>query len=290
MSYYPGADRSAQWFQDDYPGSSLRPNVVVIHTTEGGSWPGYSDGSTAPNLTIMADKRRQKLVIRQHFPLDRSSRALRNERGGVETNTCNAIQIELIGSCDREDGYGAIYWPNAPEWCYVELGKVLATLHGIYPAIRLVGPDMWLAYGRDDRRPGVRPASYGAASPARMTFAQWRNFTGVCGHQHVPENVHGDPGDMPMAKVLQYARGGTTPANARPNTPDTTQEDEVTPKDIDAIAAKVADKVLSTRISPQDDAPKGRYVSAILGNLHNGMLRIEGKIDQLLEKVAAPKE
>jgi LysM repeat protein len=33
-----------------------------------------------------------------------------------------------------------------------------------------------------------------------------------CGHMHVPENDHGDPGSMDFAKVIKMARGHAAPA------------------------------------------------------------------------------
>lgn len=54
---------------------------------------------------------------------------------------------------------------------------------------------------------GIRLGS----EPWRMGFAAWRNATGLFGHQHVPENVHGDPGALDIGKVLAYAKGGATP-------------------------------------------------------------------------------
>lgn len=193
-AYYPSADHDTQWFADDYPGDEITPNCVVLHTTETGSWPAYDGGSVAPTLTIRANEGTEEFSIRQHFPLDMSSRALVNEPGGVETNTLNCIQIELVGSCTREDGYGAIYWPQAPDWCLDRLGGVLATLHQRYPAIRLEAPDLWLPY----------PQSYGQTK-ARMTRGEWENFYGICGHEHVPENDHGDPGDLHINRILDAA-------------------------------------------------------------------------------------
>jgi hypothetical protein len=43
-----------------------------------------------------------------------------------------------------------------------------------------------------------------------MSAAKWTSFTGHCGHQHVPENLHGDPGAFPMVAILTAAKGGTT--------------------------------------------------------------------------------
>jgi LysM repeat protein len=55
-----------------------------------------------------------------------------------------------------------------------------------------------------------------------MTFAQWLRFRGVCGHQHVPENDHRDPGAIDINKLMRFAavevakaKGTTPPAPAR---------------------------------------------------------------------------
>ncbi len=38
-----------------------------------------------------------------------------------------------------------------------------------------------------------------------MTASQWNAFYGWCAHQHVPENDHGDAGNMNFARVLELA-------------------------------------------------------------------------------------
>lgn len=211
MSTYRRANTKAQWFQNTYPGAVIRPNVVVLHTTEGTSWPSYAGGATAPNYTASPDFANKRLAWRAHFPDERSSRALRNEPGGVETNTLNALQVELVGTCDldtsrrwKRQNRAHIYWPDAPEWALRDLGAFLADAHNRH-GIRLSAPT-FKAY----------PESYGKLNPNRFTHAQWRGFYGVCGHQHVPENDHGDPGALPIAKVLAYAKGETQPARRKP--------------------------------------------------------------------------
>ncbi|MGV9988595.1 hypothetical protein ACWDUY_32155, partial [Streptomyces olivaceus] len=59
------------------------------------------------------------------------------------------------------------------------------------------------------------PASYGNSS-VRMSNAKWSSFKGHCGHQHVAENAHGDPGLLPMAEILARAAGTTTPQEEGP--------------------------------------------------------------------------
>lgn len=211
---YAKSNTRAQWFHDNYPGSKIDPNVVVLHTTESRGWPGYNGGATAPNITGLPDMGRKRLWWRSHFPDDRSARALRNTAGGVETNTLNCHQVELVGTCDpanrhRWAGYVAgedyIYWPEAPEWALDELAAYLADFHRRH-GVKLTAP-RFLPY----------PASYGASS-VRMSHAQWRSFYGVCGHQHVPENTHGDPGDLDVERVLAKARALVDPpAKRTPN-------------------------------------------------------------------------
>ncbi len=211
MSTYSKANTTAQWFQDDYPGSVLNLTaetmVLVVHTTEGMTWPGYNGGATAPNYTGMPPLGSKAGSWRAHFPDERSSRALRNLSGGVATNTLNAVQVELIGTCDpahaktwgsKKAGVDYVYWPNANDAQLKWLAHFVADMrkrHGL----RLVFPT-FKAY----------PGSYGATS-TRFTFAEWRNFAGICGHQHVPENSHGDPGNIDMAKVVAFAKAILTP-------------------------------------------------------------------------------
>lgn len=208
VQIYPPANSTSQWFADNYPGRTFNANCGVIHTTEGTSWPSYGGGATAPNITARYNFSTKKLDFRQHFPIDMSSRALRNLSGGVETNTANAVQIELIGTCDPKhrvswNGAGKtlagkhyIYWPEAPDSALKSLAEFLYWCekeHGI----KLQGPPQsdWKSY----------PSSYGATS-TRFTFEEWRNFYGWCGHQHVPENTHGDPGNLKFDKLIEFAR------------------------------------------------------------------------------------
>ncbi|GAA0464000.1 hypothetical protein [Streptomyces olivaceiscleroticus] len=39
-----------------------------------------------------------------------------------------------------------------------------------------------------------------------MSASQWNGFRGICGHQHVPENDHGDPGSLDFRHVLELAK------------------------------------------------------------------------------------
>ncbi|MFI9154478.1 hypothetical protein [Streptomyces sp. NPDC053367] len=204
---YPGASTAA-WYQDDFPGSPMEVNVVVLHTTEGTSLPSYGGGGSAPNLTARPDFAAKRLVWFQHFDIDVSSRALRNLSGGVETNTLNVCQVELVGTCDptthqrwQAAGVAHIYWPEAPDWALRDVAAFLRWMNAEH-GVPLVGPSRWPAY----------PSSYGSAGGQRMSGAQWTGFSGVCGHMHVPENDHGDPGAIDFPKLIALAKGSTTPS------------------------------------------------------------------------------
>ncbi len=203
---YPAANTSAQWYQDNYPGASMDANVGVLHTTEGTSWPSYSGGAVAPNITGKPNFKHKRIDWRQHFNVDCSSRALQNHSGGVETNSLNAFQIELVGTCSpsthrkwKAAGVEHIYWPEAPEWALRDLAELMAWLdreHGI----PLKCDVKFVAY----------PESYGSGGQ-RLSGRAWRNYYGWLGHQHVPENVHGDPGNFPIDAVLDMAKAVNAP-------------------------------------------------------------------------------
>lgn len=198
---YPRAS-VAHWYQDKYPGDRMNANTGVVHTTEGTSLPSYSSGASAPTFTIVPNLGSKTCSVYQHFDVDRSARALVNAAGGVETNTLNCVQVELAGTCDpaTHKKWGTktphVYWPEAPDWALLEFARLVRWLsdeHGV----KMQSPGIkWKAY----------PGSYGKSNGIRLTGQQWLNFYGWLGHCHVPENLHGDPGLFPMAKVLEMAK------------------------------------------------------------------------------------
>lgn len=198
---YPGASL-ARWYQDDYPGSVMESNVVLWHSTEGRSLPDYRGGQDAPNITAVPDFEARRLVWYQHHDLDRSSRALVNAAGGVETNTLNVCQVEIVGTCDpatsskwlRAD-YDFLYMPMLPDWAVRDLAQFARFMHANH-GVPLTSDVTFKPY----------PASYGRDNGVRMSFAKWGGFEGHCGHQHAPENLHGDPGAFPMRAILDRAK------------------------------------------------------------------------------------
>ena len=169
------------------------PPKICLHTTETRGWPSYRDGSVAPHITVMALPMERKLVARQHTSLNVAARALRNEDGGVQTNRDSVYQFELVGTCDP--AYAVKYpdafrWFDAPEWALLHLSTMVANI-AVAKGVLLQAP-AFLPY----------PESYANKNGQRFSLSQWDNFNGVCGHQHVPENVHGDPGSLNVPFML----------------------------------------------------------------------------------------
>jgi hypothetical protein len=204
---YPGASLS-HWYQNAYAGDAMKTNTIVWHSTEGTSLPTYSGGSIAPNFTAVPNWGKKRLDWYQHFGFDISARALVNKAGGVETNTLNVCQIEIVGTCDpaTHRRWGAtphLYMPDLPDWAIRDLGVFARWAHAEH-GVPLSSGVTFEAY----------PASYGS-NGVRLSGARWESFSGHCGHQHVPENDHGDPGALPMASILAAAgKGGTSPGGS----------------------------------------------------------------------------
>lgn len=200
---YPGAS-TAYWYGGKYPGSAMESNVIVWHSTEGAGLPSYGGGISAPTFTAKPDFGAKRLVWYQHFDFDVSARALMNRAGGVETNTLNVCQVEIVGTCDptthakwTKAGYAHLYTPDLPDWAIRDLAALAKWAHDQHN-VPLTSGVTFKAY----------PSSYGNSS-VRMSATAWNAFKGHCGHQHVPENDHGDPGAFPMAAILAAAKGGT---------------------------------------------------------------------------------
>lgn len=187
--YYPKANRTAQDFSDNFLGSLIVPDKVVWHTTETGGYPAYGGGATAPHCTYHADIH----DWRQHFPANRSSRALRNEAGGVQTNTEDALQVEIVAYSDERlaaqrghlpvselDSQALDDLADFSRWANREWGVPLVVDAG------------WL---------------YSNFNAPPMSHAAWRAFRGHTGHNRVPENTHWDPARLDIDEVIRRARG-----------------------------------------------------------------------------------
>lgn len=200
QDWIPWANRTAQNFSQTYPGAAQKPRMLLLHSTEGAGWPGYSGGANAPHATVMIDRANRTVHWRQHFPASRSARALANQPGGVETNRAGVFQVEIIGTSGWASTANprATYrlgsdWqvPSYPDWFWAELGRLLAWLHAEWGIALTAISDVFPAWN---------------AGNNRMSASQWSSFSGVCGHAHAPENDHSDPGAIPAYRIVAHAK------------------------------------------------------------------------------------
>jgi hypothetical protein len=270
---YPGASTTA-WYGSRYPGSAMEANVIVWHSTEGTGLPTYSGGAEAPNFTAAPDFKNKRLKWFQHFDFDISSRALVNKSGGAETNTLNVCQVEIVGTCDpsTHKKWGStphLYTPELPDWAIRDLAafaKWANANHGV----PLTSGVTFKAY----------PSSYGNSS-VRMSAARWDAFTGHCGHQHVPENDHGDPGALPMAAILAAAKGGTTPS--------TSGDLDMTPEQVhDAVWGR--DAIPSPTTASTHTTNPTWKAESYLPSLYDQLAALTAKVDALTTQVAELKK
>jgi hypothetical protein len=114
----------------------------------------------------------------------------------VETNRDSAIQLEIVAYAQESivDQY-----PNTGR---VKISELAAeNLADIREFILWVCDEFGVGYVW----PGRVAKSYGQANSGsfRMSNADWDNYNGVCGHQHVPESDHWDPGGLNWSALME---------------------------------------------------------------------------------------
>lgn len=169
------------------------PYRGVLHTTETDYYPpstsSYFGGNSWPHSTIGQAKDGTRGIF-QHIPINRAARALKNKQGGVETNAAHAVQCEIV--------WRAANAAAMPEWLLVLVESWMRFAEAAVGINRTAVP----FFGQGA---GFIVASENA--PQRMTPEKWNAYSGWCGHQHVPENDHWDPGAIPIDRLI----GGMPP-------------------------------------------------------------------------------
>src|SRR5678815_635081 len=167
----------------------------LLHTTEGKNYAGaraaYVTNNSWPHFTCTYEHGFFRCY--QHVSLALASRALKNLGGGVQTNTDNVVQIELVGSCDvANKNWGPQYVENFPEGYLSGIRDLMIFIEeqkGVPPICNVT----FKSY----------PSSSGTNNGVRLTNSQWDSYTGWLGHQNVPENTHGDPGLINISYLLK---------------------------------------------------------------------------------------
>jgi hypothetical protein len=191
MSIYP----EAEWVP--MAGSSLftgGPKRLVLHTTEGWSiesaLSAYRAKTIAPQFTVDFVARRWL----QHVDTDRAASAMANLSGGVQTNRDGAVQMEIVGF--------AAYTQDISDMDLRWLGQIL----------RLICEREGIDLNNHPAFVGTEAGTIATTTaPQRMSYTAWENFNGVCGHQHVPENHHWDPGRFPYDRMLELSTTSEDP-------------------------------------------------------------------------------
>ena len=158
-----------------------RPKLVW-HSTEGSSIEGaiaaYRAGNAAPHFTI--DPGSDRIV--QHISVHRAARALKHPTGTVETNRARAVQVEIVGNAAAMGGLSA-----------AELASLARLAR-------------WIERNADvPRKCTVEFVPFPSGVPKRLMGEAWLDYTGHCGHMHVPSNDHEDPGALAIRKILDDA-------------------------------------------------------------------------------------
>lgn len=169
------------------PVQDAGPTVIVIHTTETQGRASYS--GSEPHSEIDRDG-----SIRQYISLAHTAKALYNYPGtGVETNRRRGriFQIELVNRASEIHDISDAQLDG--------LAEFLRWVDRQRPFAKTGPPQGWF---------GSEAASEDA--DARFSFDEWEDYSGICGHQHVPENDHWDPGHFPLERLLP--RLGDPPA------------------------------------------------------------------------------
>jgi hypothetical protein len=192
LAWLPTAERiGSAWTGGTY--LTTVPWRFVAHTTE--VVPSSLVGAKAmaarhpypPHLWAWPARR----WLAQTVPLDRSAAALVQPASAPaqRTNKARAIQVEIIGNAGETPRWSTETW----EW----LGEfVLAPVVAAGYPIDLANVADLDPY----------PQAYGEDGSARMTWAEWLAFDGVCAHQNVPENEHWDIGDGRLDLMAAAAR------------------------------------------------------------------------------------
>lgn len=179
--------------------------TLVLHTSESDA------GSAQATARYLRSKGFESHTVfdpsnNEHIrllPWSTPAKSLRNLPGGVETNNRGDVfQVEVVGRAADVPGYSSAWFANLALYVQRICGET---------GVPIVFPRPFVAY----------PASFGLHAAQRMSNDEWLAFAGVCGHQHVPESDHGDPGDM--TRLVELLANPLRPLGV---------EDDMTPDEI----------------------------------------------------------
>lgn len=187
---YPGADHSTQWRGNGRP-TMPAVDKLLLHTTESSGWPSYPKFS--PTLTFNPWEPRGKRW-RQHCFVNQAATTLANA-GDFRTNRANVCQIEIVAWVDPAHKSSSAFYTHISEDAYLDLAQFYAWLNKEWETPIKNGVK-WKEY----------PASYGVHNGVRLTVQQFGTYEGLCGHEHAPEQSHGDPSLINVGLIIEKAQ------------------------------------------------------------------------------------
>jgi hypothetical protein len=210
-----GANTTAQWYADDFTGALFSHlEKGLLHSTETRSWPGYSGGASAPNATYHPRLRE----IRQHFPNNRSARALRDPSDTVVRENRDFVwQLEIVAYSDKAlaRSVGGLWIGDLTASHYDDLARMFIQLHEDY-GLPLQSTVKW--------REG-----YGSYySGVRLAGPQYDAYRGILAHIHASGNTHWDVDGFYYSRLKAAIVRRLKPVPVPPpSTPLPTMEDEM---------------------------------------------------------------
>lgn len=217
--WVPGAERIAHPKSNGLSLVANAPWRFVFHTVEAQpSVEGFRAMAlrhgSPPHLWAMPSDD----LLLQVIPIDRGAYALAHPSGTPDTNRMRAVQVECWGYArDMANAPAAVL-----DWL---ADRVLGPVARLVP----INLNNVRATGGED--------CYGRRSTCRMTDAEWQSFDGVCGHQHVPNNAHWDPGRLDLGHIAARAAQAHGQASQRvgPRQSETSTSEQIEPEDDDEI-------------------------------------------------------
>lgn len=268
-----GANTTAQWYQDDFPGGTVFPRLdkAVLHTTETEGFPGYSGGASAPNVTWHP----RLGQVRQHFPNNVSSRALRDPSSTpVRENRDRVWQVEIVAYSDKKlgDSVGGLWIGDLTDAHYTQLARILRQL-GAEEGLPLTSTVTW------------KEGATSFYSGVRLSSAAFDAYRGILGHVHVSGNTHWDPGGFRWSKLAPKLRPSPPPTEEEPTV---SSWDDLVP---DPAQAEFTGGTDTT--STRDQLLRFARVDARQANVRAMDLAIqvaelEAKVDQILAALQQP--
>jgi hypothetical protein len=159
------------------PGLTLSSRAnpkILFHDMECECWPNWAALGSVPHIDF-APKSRE---IRQYIPFSKGAYALASPGSPSSPNVDGGvvIQVEVQGYADR--GWSRQEAENIA-WLWGLISKEAG--------VPLEYLDKWA-------KPFGGNETYGTNGPRRISFSEYKKFSGILGHQNVPFNDHWDPG------------------------------------------------------------------------------------------------